>query len=346
MLEENLNDFLAILKDKRSEIIVGLVIAAIIAVCAIFWKQFMRFLNRKSPPPSIDDKLMDRNEALAEKHGATKAQLHQLLTTLKAHNIPPEQLDTKLEKMLSREQETLERLEATANVDADTDQLRKEAEEAIRAGDTDKAMNRLHQAETRDTQAAVGLDDEADDRRRAASQSAFAQGDLAFNRLDYTAAANHFERAAGLLPVADALGRGEALNRVGLVFLEIAKYPEAEITLNEARSLLEEALAPNDPELAAVLNNLAQLYQDTDRLSEAEPLMVKALKIDEASLGPDHPNVAIRLNNLAQLYKATDRPREAESLMVRALGIFAASLGPDHPKTVTVRDNLASLRRK
>ena len=328
-------------KDFGLPVLITVTAAAIIGIPIWLKKR-----AAKEPDAKPDVVPLEQYKSLAKQSGVTEEKLKRFHDVLKAHDIPPEQFESRVEEMLNREQETLERLEATANVNAETDQLRKEAEEAIREGDTDKAMHLLHQAEARDTQAAVGLDDEADDRRRAASQAAYAQGELAFNRLDYTAAANHLERAAGLLPEADVVGRGEALNRVGVVFFEMAKYPEAEIAFNEARALLEEALPPNDPELATVLNNLAQLYQDTDRPREAEPLMVRALKIHEASLGPNHPSVAIRLNNLAQLYQATDRLTEAEPLLVRALGITEASLGPDHPNTVQFRDNLARLREK
>ena len=107
---------------------------------------------------------------------------------------------------------------------------------------------------------------------------------------------------------------------------------------------MDEASCGNDhPNVAAALNNLAQLLQDTNRLAEAEPLMRRALAIDEKSYAPDHPDVAIDLNNLGQLLKATNRLAEAEPLMRRALAIDEKSYVPDHPDVAIRLNNLAGL---
>ncbi|NJN59601.1 MAG: tetratricopeptide repeat protein [Leptolyngbyaceae cyanobacterium SL_5_9] len=66
--------------------------------------------------------------------------------------------------------------------------------------------------------------------------------------------------------------------------------------------------------IAASLNNLAQLYQLLGRYSEAEPLYVRSLQIHETRLGSDHLDTAISLNNLAELYRAMGCYSKAESL--------------------------------
>ena len=59
------------------------------------------------------------------------------------------------------------------------------------------------------------------------------------------------------------------------------------------------ATAPDHPDVAIRLNNLARLLQDTNRLGEAEPMMRRALAIFQKSLGPDHPNTVTVRENFA-----------------------------------------------
>ncbi|MHA1597721.1 MAG: tetratricopeptide repeat protein [Alphaproteobacteria bacterium] len=330
---------------NKDEIVVALFIASLLGVAALIKFIVLTPLGKKSDGPNAEDKLIERNEALAKKLGATEAQLQSHLDTMQAHDIPPDQLEARLQDMLEREREMLERLGATPAVNEETDALREEAEEAIRAGEPERAASLLHQAETRDTQAAVGLDDEADNRRRAASESALAQGTLAWINLDYTTAARHFHRAASLLPEGDTVARAEALNRAGRTYFDLADYAKAEAVLMETVYLFEDSLTPDDSRLAPAINNLAALYKTTNRLAEAEPLMDRALKIDEHAHGPDHPVVAIRLSNLAGLYCETDRLAAAEQLYDRALKINEQAHGPDHPNVAICLSNLAELYR-
>jgi tetratricopeptide (TPR) repeat protein len=118
---------------------------------------------------------------------------------------------------------------------------------------------------------------------------------------------------------------------------------EAEPLMRRALAIDEKSYGPDHPNIAAYLNNLAQLLQATNGMAEAEPLMRRALAIDEKSYGPDHPLVAGALNNLAQLLQATNRMAEAEPLMRRALAIDEKSYGPDHPDVARDLNNLAQL---
>jgi tetratricopeptide (TPR) repeat protein len=152
-----------------------------------------------------------------------------------------------------------------------------------------------------------------------------------------------FQRALALSDATQPLEWADAAVWVASVLKDLARYAEAEPLLREALTRRESKLAPNDPEIAIALNNLAQLLQATNRLAEAEPLYRCALTIDEAAYGPEHPNVAIYLNNLAQLLQDTNRLAEAEPLMRRALTIDEAAYGPEHPNVARDLNNLALL---
>ena len=75
--------------------------------------------------------------------------------------------------------------------------------------------------------------------------------------------------------------------------------------LNErALKIVEAAYGPDDPVMAAVVNNLGLVLKDMDDLAGAKAHYKRALKIDEAAYGPDHPEVAADLTNLGALLEA------------------------------------------
>ena len=101
------------------------------------------------------------------------------------------------------------------------------------------------------------------------------------------------------------------------------KYGRAVVVAKKALEVAEENVGPYHPDVAASLNNLAELYRTQGHYAQAEPLYKRSLKIREKALGPDHPSVATSLNNLANLYRATKRDKEAEPLEERAARIRA-----------------------
>ena len=109
------------------------------------------------------------------------------------------------------------------------------------------------------------------------------------------------------------------------------------IVAKKALDVAEQAVEQNPPDIAASLNNIAEMYRTQGQYSQAEPLCTRSLGDREKALGPDHPNVAQSLNNLASLY----RPHKAnmqlgEPLYRRARpAIREKALGPDHPRSAT-----------
>src|SRR5271157_1671209 len=123
-------------------------------------------------------------------------------------------------------------------------------------------------------------------------------------------------------------------------------YAGAEPLLRRALAMVEKALGPDHPYVAACLNNLAELLRAKGDYAGAEPLYRRALAIDEKTLGPDHPDVARDLNNLAALLYAKGDYAGAEPLFRRALAILEKVLGPDHPDEKAARLPRSRLSRK
>jgi tetratricopeptide (TPR) repeat protein len=138
-------------------------------------------------------------------------------------------------------------------------------------------------------------------------------------------------------------------NQLGYLYadrLGTGKYDdylsEQNLAIDYFQKAIDLASTPS-PDLAASINNLANLYHDQGIYAEAEPLYVRSLAISEEQLGANHPDTATSMNNLAGLYESTGRYAEAESLYVRSLAIRKEQLGANHLDTASSLNNLAHL---
>ncbi len=110
-----------------------------------------------------------------------------------------------------------------------------------------------------------------------------------------------------------------------------------------ALEIREKTLGGEHPDVAASLNNLANLLQSQARYADAEPLYQRALSVMEKARGEEHPEVAFALNNLAALYNLEGRYRDAEPLYRRALEVSLKNFGPDHASVAQCQNNLAHM---
>jgi tetratricopeptide (TPR) repeat protein len=133
------------------------------------------------------------------------------------------------------------------------------------------------------------------------------------------------------------------LDRMGGYLREHALYTQAELLLQQALVICEQAPASEDNPIGSILNNLVLLYKDQGKYAQAVPYGQRALDFYEKTLGPDRPHTAITLDNLAQLYQDQGKYEQSEPLRQRALAIKEKTFGPDHPSTATTLHNLALL---
>jgi tetratricopeptide (TPR) repeat protein len=112
-------------------------------------------------------------------------------------------------------------------------------------------------------------------------------------------------------------------------------FVEAEQLYKRSVAISEKALGPNHPNVAATLNNLANVYKSQIRFGEAEEVSKRALAIRQKAFGANHPEVAQSLYNLASVYDLQGRYGEAEALYRRALAIRERAFGAGHPEVAT-----------
>ena len=120
------------------------------------------------------------------------------------------------------------------------------------------------------------------------------------------------------------LGKGPSARHELFILAVLSSFdskvamPKLSRLLKRSLAILRKTLGPDHPDVAAVLNNLAELYHDQGRYADAEPLYKRSLAIREKALGPDHPDVATSLNNLALLYETkVAMPKPSRSISAR-----------------------------
>jgi tetratricopeptide (TPR) repeat protein len=161
--------------------------------------------------------------------------------------------------------------------------------------------------------------------------------------------------SARLLPhviavAAHAAKRGAEPMRCGRLLTRAADYLWIRAKLQQAKALLEQALAigearrgPNHPDVARTLMHLGTVIYDLGDLSTSRTYLERALTIQEARLGPDHLDVAYSLHNLGLVLRSRGDLAGARTVHERALTIREAQLGPDHPKVAQSLNSLGGV---
>jgi tetratricopeptide (TPR) repeat protein len=128
--------------------------------------------------------------------------------------------------------------------------------------------------------------------------------------------------------------------------IDTNRTAEAEPLLQKALSIRESSLPPNDPLIAATLNNLAEILRSQNKISECIPLYERSRRIyDLMGASANQLERANILANLALAYKADSKFAEAKPLLVEALSIDQRLRGPYTMDTAMDLYNLATIHQ-
>ncbi|WP_185845943.1 CHAT domain-containing protein [Kibdelosporangium aridum] len=141
----------------------------------------------------------------------------------------------------------------------------------------------------------------------------------------------------------DRTAVGAALNILGMIHTDLARFDLAESALLDALAELRLANRPLDVNFGQVQGNLAEVYREMGDIANAIQVSHKALESKQASLGREHPEYARTLNNLGLLYVEAGELRMAENLLVEAQRIRQAALPAGHADIGTSASSLAHL---
>ena len=154
---------------------------------------------------------------------------------------------------------------------------------------------------------------------------------------------------ATLAPRSQALATADQMKelyqRLSRLYGE-GQYSEAKDVAERMVKLAEQQHGPEDPLVAAALDNLSIMNDRLGKHDDALKGALRALAIKEKSQGPDHSEVALTLNNIADVYSNQGRYGEAIEAYARALAIREKAFGANHPKLTTTLNNLAVAYRR
>lgn len=123
----------------------------------------------------------------------------------------------------------------------------------------------------------------------------------------------------------------------------IAKLRKGKEYLEQAESVLSQALRPQHPDLATLKTNLGNCIGYLGEKERKIGLLKEALAIQTTAVGADHPGVANVHANMGITYLNMRKLDEAERSLNTAFDIMRSKLGAGHPGTQWVARRLATL---
>jgi tetratricopeptide (TPR) repeat protein len=132
----------------------------------------------------------------------------------------------------------------------------------------------------------------------------------------------------------------DGLCKMAQLLRDQGKPADALPLYQRALSIAESALPGEDPQLAPILKNLAEVQRDLKDYTAAEPLYRRVLAIRQKELGSEHLDIAVALGSLADLAWRNGSYTDAEKLDREILALREKLQGGDHLDVAQVWYNL------
>jgi tetratricopeptide (TPR) repeat protein len=130
---------------------------------------------------------------------------------------------------------------------------------------------------------------------------------------------------------------------IGMTYIELGNYPEAQRQLEQAVELTRRVLGELHPDTLLTMRNLAGVYFCQSDHKHAEVLYQKVLRDQLQVLGERNPETLGSMFELAEVYSAEGKYAQAEPLMARTLEVRRSVLGGQHPDTLAAAYRLGVL---
>lgn len=160
-------------------------------------------------------------------------------------------------------------------------------------------------------------------------------GNIYYLQLQYEEALKTYKEGGRLHP-----DSGQYLDSIGLVYLELGKYPEAGGYFERALARDIETHGQEHPNVAIRLSNLGLALYELGEYQQTIKNFEKALAIDKKAYGEEHIEVASDLNNLGMAWYAFKQYERAIEYYEKALTIDTKIHGADHTEVATILSNL------
>jgi eukaryotic-like serine/threonine-protein kinase len=131
------------------------------------------------------------------------------------------------------------------------------------------------------------------------------------------------------------------LNNMGMLYIKVKNYPEAEKLLQEALSIDREALGESKS-VAITLSNLGSLNFERGQLSLSEDYHRQALAVAEKRYGANNPGLADYFERLGVVLTKEKQFAEAEANLRKALSLRLLQFAPNHFRVATTNSFLGA----
>ena len=263
-------------------------------------------------------------EVLADvrKLAVTESALANFFRILEEQQVARGELDAKLREIAMRHVELLQRFESVTSDDPEVKALKKEAGQAIKNGEYDRAEDLLNQAKERDRDAIARMkasiaEQQAALEKRQLSEAASCveQAKLQEMQYRYEKAAQYFQEAAAALPEGHEWEQATYLRAAGYDLWRIASYAKA-LPLYEQSLSISRKIGYRKQE-GIMLNNISQIYQAQGDYSKALEYLEQSLPICQ-EVG-DNKCQGATLNNIAMIYQAKGNYPQALKYLEQSL---------------------------
>jgi tetratricopeptide (TPR) repeat protein len=127
---------------------------------------------------------------------------------------------------------------------------------------------------------------------------------------------------------------------LAIIYQNLGKYEQAEVTLNYCLKKYKFYLGKMHPSTLLCQNYLALNYLKQKRFDEAEELFLETFEKQKDILGLKHPNSILILNNLIHFYQEQHNTLEIVKYYHLLYETVKEIYGFHHPKTMQIRNDL------
>lgn len=138
----------------------------------------------------------------------------------------------------------------------------------------------------------------------------------------------------------------ERLNEQAMSLYKAEKLDEARSMLTQALAAAEKERGPESSSVAQVLNEIGYLDNVQKKYTDAELRLLRSAAIVEKLAGKENGNLASIYQGLGSSYAGQGKYSEAETAYLHALAIGEKSFGHDDPKLVPILQGYAWTLRK
>jgi eukaryotic-like serine/threonine-protein kinase len=154
-------------------------------------------------------------------------------------------------------------------------------------------------------------------------------------------AAAHIEGKFDKQPLVEASIR----QSIGMAYLELGVYPEAQRHIERAIDLRRRMLGEENPDTLMSIRNLANLYERQGKFQQSESLYKQVLEAQQRVLGKDHHDTLETSYDLGSTYDEAGADDRAESLLTQVLETQRRVLGEENVETLKTASRLAGVYR-